>query len=305
VHADELKTLAAAAESAERTGDLAGALVQWRSALELLPADSEQHAVITARTADLARRAEGTQRKPAGAAQPSHPLKRAWAAIATGAVLVLSKLKLLLLGLTKLSTLSSMLVFAALYWKLWGLPFALGFVACIYVHEMGHVASLARFGIAASPPMFIPGFGALVRLKQTPTDPRQDSRVGLAGPIWGLAAALVAYGVFLATGAPIWGGIAQFAGFLNLFNLIPVWQLDGSRGFRSLSREERWIIIAVVAATWLLTRQGLLILIGLAAIYRAVSDVAPRERDWPVLGTFAGLVVALSLLSALHVVPAR
>ena len=40
----------------------------------------------------------------------------------------LSKFKLLLLGLTKLSTFASMLAFFAVYWSLFGWRFALGFV---------------------------------------------------------------------------------------------------------------------------------------------------------------------------------
>ena len=37
----------------------------------------------------------------------------------------------------------------------------------------------------------MPGLGAMIRLNQAFTDPRQDTRVGLAGPIWGLGAAVV------------------------------------------------------------------------------------------------------------------
>src|SRR2546430_11600704 len=81
--------------------------------------------------------------------------------------------------------------------------------------------------------MFIPGVAAFIRLKQYPTDRREDARVGLAGPIWGAGAAIAAYGVYLATGAGIWGAIAHVGAYINLFNLLPVWQLDGGRGFRS------------------------------------------------------------------------
>ena len=52
------------------------------------------------------------------------------------------------------------------YWTVWGWKFAAGLVASIYVHEMGHVAALRRYGIAASAPMFMPGLGAFMRSKQ-------------------------------------------------------------------------------------------------------------------------------------------
>ena len=89
------------------------------------------------------------------------------------------------------TTLGSMLSFLGVYWSMFGWKFALGFVICIYVHEMGHVAELRRFGIAASAPMFIPGLGAFVSLKQLPANVTQDSRVGVVGPIWGLGAAAI------------------------------------------------------------------------------------------------------------------
>ena len=141
-----------------------------------------------------------------------------------------------------------MFAFFGVYWSLYGWPLALGLVVSIYIHEMGHVAMLRRLGIAAGAPLFIPGVGALVMLKQHIDDPITDAKIGLAGPVWGLGAALAALGVYAVDGTPIWLAIAQLTGFLNLFNLIPVWQLDGSRGFHALSRMERWIVVAAIAA---------------------------------------------------------
>ena len=52
--------------------------------------------------------------------------------------------------------------------------------------------------------------------------------------MWGLGAAVTAWLVYLLTGGAIWLAIAELTGFLNLFNLMPVWQLDGARGFHAL-----------------------------------------------------------------------
>ena len=61
----------------------------------------------------------------------------------------------------------------------------------------------AALGIPATAPMFIPGLGAFVRLKQYPPMPSEDARVGLAGPVWGLAATLLACCVWPTP--PVWG----------------------------------------------------------------------------------------------------
>jgi len=170
-------------------------------------------------------------------------------------------------------------------------------VLSIYVHEMGHVQALQRYGIKATAPMFIPGVGAVVRLKQYPADRREDARVGLAGPIWGLGAAAVAYGVYRATGSAIWGAIAHFGAWVNLFNLLPVWQLDEGRGFRALTRSQRWIAAALIGSVWLLTGKGLLVLLGIAAAASAGFAEAADQPDPTILVQYGLLVIVLSLLS--------
>jgi len=299
VHAATLKTLAAQADGARKSGDPGTALIKWRQALELLPAGTRQRDVVTETIAALSR--ETDQGKPATTnAAPGSHLKRGWLAIAAAATFLLSKAKLLLIGLTKWKTLLSMLVFLGVYVQMWGWKFALGFVVGIYIHEMGHVAALTRYGIEATAPMFIPGLGALVRLKQYPADAREDARVGLAGPVWGLGAALLAGAIGYVTGAAIWLAIAQATAFINLFNLIPFWQLDGGRGFHALSRGQRWIAAAVIAGVWAVSHQGLLVLLLILAVVQAMRGGAERE-DQGALAMYAGLIVVLGWLSTIPV----
>src|SRR5260370_3364936 len=271
VHAEELKRLAATAQRAEQAGDPSAALAAWRQALDLLPADATQQQVVSARIAALSRSLDAG---PAGAKDGSGLGKGAAGVGALGALFfkfkfalmfVLTKAKLLLFGLTKASTFFSMLLSASLYWTMWGWKFAVGVVLSIYIHEMGHVQALQRYGIKATAPMFIPGFGAVIRLKQYPANAREDARVGLAGPLWGLGAALAAYMVYRATRIRAWGAIAHFAALVDLVHLLPVWQLDGARGFRALTRHQPWTAVPVIAPMWLVTSEGVLVLRGLAA----------------------------------------
>jgi Zn-dependent protease len=303
VHSDELKRLADRAQQAVQAGDTSSALASWRNALELLPNDSTQYQVVSARILELSR---AVDRQPSAAKPGSRWGKGAAGLGALGALLakfkfavvfLLTKAKLLLLGLTKVGTLLSMLLSVGVYWTIWGWKFALGIVLSIYVHEMGHVQALQRYGIKATAPMFIPGIGAVIRLKQYPADPREDARVGLAGPLFGLGAALAAYAIYRATHVGIWGAIAHFGAWVNLFNLIPVWQLDGGRGFRALTKFQRWLAAAVVALMWLLTGEGLLALIGLAAAASAGFGAAPQEPDQTALLQYGFLIAVLSLLT--------
>src|SRR5216683_3332289 len=155
-HAGRLDALSAQARSASAAGDLAAARWNWEQALPLLPPDTTQYQTVRRKIAELASKLDAPPPKP------EHPVRKRLGALGvlgtalwkfkTIALLALTKGKLLLLGLTKLSTLGSMLLSMGLYWSLYGWKFAVGFVLSIYVHEMGHVAALARYGIPATPP---------------------------------------------------------------------------------------------------------------------------------------------------------
>ncbi|HEY7501179.1 MAG TPA: site-2 protease family protein [Vicinamibacterales bacterium] len=304
VHATTLRELAERGAEAARAGDLAGELSAWRTSLELLPPESRQFRTISDRVAALSKAADAAETTIA-----PPPSTGAWKwLVALGpiglilwkfkflVVLVLTKGKLLLLGLTKSTTLFSMLLALGVYWTTWGLPFAFGFVISIYIHEMGHVAALHRFGIRASAPMFIPGVGALVRLRQSPANPYEDARVGLAGPWWGLGAAIAAYTGSLAGGGPLWAAIAKTGAWINLFNLMPIWQLDGGRGFAAMTRPDRWLAAGALAAGWMITGDGLFVLLLLVAIGQAFSGSAPTERDSGATTQYVALTIALSLV---------
>ena len=125
--------------------------------------------------------------------------------------------------------------------------------------------------------------------------------MGLAGPIWGLGAAVVVYACYLATGYPILAGLAHAGALINLFNLIPVWQLDGARGMRALARPERFAIGGFVLVAYVMTSEGTLLLILLAAAWKAFEKDAPAASDRRAFVEFAGLIVALALLTAIRV----
>jgi Zn-dependent protease len=287
IHAAELESLAAQAQAAMARNDVDAARGFWEQSLPLLPPESVQYRSIAAHIENLK-----TAPKPSGQWKGA-------AGIGSTLLLLLTKGKFLLLGLTKLSTLLSMLAFAGVYWALYGWSFAIGMVVSIYIHEMGHVLTLREFGIPASAPMFIPGFGAFIRLKQLHITPIQDSRVGLAGPIYGLAAACIALAGGYITGVKAWDAIAHFGAVINLFNLVPVWQLDGGRGFASQTRQQRLFILVTAAVCWWFSGEVMLGLITLGAGYRLFTKDAAQEPDNTGMMQFMGLLTALSVVAVL------
>lgn len=308
-HADRLNELARQAAAAAEARDVSGELGLWREALDLLPVDTRQYADIAKKVADLSARVD------AGEAVPRRPAGKGGSKAAAGLgvvglllwkfkvvlLFVLTKAKLLVLGLTKASTLFSMILSLGVYWAAWGWKFALGLVLSIYVHEMGHVAMLRRYGVKATAPMFIPGVGAFVRLRQHPASVAEDARIGLAGPVWGLGAALVAWLVSIVMQWPSWAAIARVGAWINLFNLVPIWQLDGGRAFGALSRAQRWATILIIGAVWYQVQEGMLLLMGIFAILHGIAANPPAKPDHVIGIEYAALVIVLSLMCLIPV----
>lgn len=300
VHSEELKRLAAAAMEASPSE----ALAFWRQAMALLPASSPQATVIAEKIEKLSRLAEANP-------QPKTGWKGA-TTIGGIALLLLTKFKavlfillaqgkFLLLGLTKMGTFLTMFASLGFYWDLYGWKFAGGLILSIYIHEMGHVFALRRLGLAASAPMFIPGFGALIRLQAQYMTPREDARIGLAGPIWGLGAALFAAVLGLAFQAPACLVVAHWGAWINLFNLTPVWSLDGARGFHALRCRERIIAAVVFAAAWLPINPGIALLAAGAGLYGITRPNEPATTDRRAFWEYLALCVALAAFSLIPV----
>lgn len=312
VHADALKQLAAEAEQAEAQGDAQRAVSLWRQVLDQLPQDAKQYAAINDRVTALGDRT-ATNARQAEVDRVRAKYGKHGAVISAIAVflvkfkfvivLLLTKGKLLLLGLTKLSTLSSMALFLGFDARFLGWPLALGLVLSIYVHEMGHVAALHRHGIKASSPMFIPGLGAFIRAQQRIHGEWSEADVGLAGPLWGFAAAAASYAVYHATGIAYWATIAGWGALINAFNLTPIWQLDGAHAFKAMSRPHRIAAAAALLAAAVLSGQRMIWLPFIGASW-AVFTMKPAARaDVRAVGYYVALVGALAVLAALCRVP--
>lgn len=304
VHGAKLESLAAEANQATAAKQWTAAVEAWRQALALLPPESRQYQVITAKLHDLETQHHAAEQDKSGAMKwvaALGPIGLILWKFKALLLLVATKGKLLLMGLTNLSTLSTMGLSLAFYWSMYGWWFALGFILSIYVHEMGHVWELRRFGIPASAPMFIPGIGAMVFLRAHPSTVGQDARVGLAGPIWGTGAALFCLGAYGFAQAEIWLALARWGAWINLFNLVPVWQLDGGRAFVALTRRQRGICLGAILLMWIGTGDSVLFLLAAGATYRLFSNDYPERGDAPILGQYVGLVVVLGLLCLLQI----
>lgn len=172
---------------------------------------------------------------PPGARPPQQQRRGLWAAALGVLIFIVTKGKFLLAGLKfgkYLTTGWTMLLMVWTYSLFYGWPFAAGIVLMILIHELGHGAAARMVGLQVGVPVFIPFVGAFIALKERPRSTYEDFIIGAGGPIAGSlagAACFLVAGQADAHAAGLLRTIGYFTLVMNLFNLIPVWTLDGAR----------------------------------------------------------------------------
>lgn len=182
---------------------------------------------------------------------------------------------------------STLLLAAWIGWQmgwLWGLAA----VAGVFVHEFGHVLVINWAGSGPSRIRIIPFFGGAATMERPPDTELKGVLIALAGPVFGLLAALPFFGVAAWTGEPAWlTGAFVIAGF-NLLNLAPAPPLDGSKALgpvlakiHPLLERAALLAVGIVAVVWTFSRGAwllpLFIALSLFASLRA-AQLRPAAR---------------------------
>ena len=160
----------------------------------------------------------------------------------------------------------SMVLSLAVYAAIWGWPFAAGFVALLFVHEMGHVIAARIRGLPVSAPAFIPFMGAFIMMKQRPDDAETEAYVAYGGPFLGTLACFAVYFWARSQNDMLALAIAYSGFFLNLFNLLPISPLDGGRITGVLGPRIWFLGAPVMLAALLYQPSPMLVVIGVVAL---------------------------------------
>ncbi len=124
--------------------------------------------------------------------------------------------------------------------------FLLALFTCVLLHEFGHILMARRFGVRTPDVILLP-IGGLARLERMPEEPKQELLIAAAGPAVTLVIALALFGTLRLVGAPVDDasqldpgrvGLVQQVMWVNvvllLFNLLPIFPMDGGRMLRAL-----------------------------------------------------------------------
>ena len=217
---------------------------------------------------------------------------------------------LLLFKIPAAGTLISLVISFGGYAIFYGPWFAVALVTMIFVHEMGHVVEIRRQGMQATAPIFIPFLGAAIFQRSHPTDALRQAQIGIAGPIAGTIGATIAFALYGTIHSPVLLLAALIGFYLNLFNLIPVWQLDGAWVLAPVSKWFQvagYAVIAVGALFFHFFLSPIILIIAVLGIpsliarFRNAEDPyytsVPARARWAMGAAWLALVIYLGVAS--------
>ncbi|MDF3014108.1 MAG: peptidase [Cellvibrio sp.] len=157
------------------------------------------------------------------AAPPTRP--NSWVSIGLVAFKLLKAVQVVKVALLAASV--------AVYSVMFTVEFALALIGVLVFHEYGHLRAMKKFGLPTKGMYLIPFVGGLA-VGDMPKSRWQDVYISMMGPVFGLFMTVAFYIVYLITESHFAGLVASTSALLNLFNLIPVYPLDGGRVVKSL-----------------------------------------------------------------------
>lgn len=122
----------------------------------------------------------------------------------------------------------------AAYSWLFSFQFAIALIACLMVHEYGHIRAMHYFGMKTKGIYIIPFMGGLALTEDKINTRWQDVVISIMGPIFGLSLSLLLMLAYWITGNVFFAGLANFNALINLINLLPILPLDGGHILKSI-----------------------------------------------------------------------
>ncbi|MDP3401535.1 MAG: peptidase M50 [Brevundimonas sp.] len=204
------------------------------------------------------------------------------------------------------SVLSTLLLGGLIWWISGSWVIAVAAIWGLFVHEYGHVLAMNRLGMGPAKIYIIPFLGGMAKGQRMPKSEWDGVLVSLAGPAFGLLAAIPLFAGFIITGQGEWLLGAAIIALINLVNLAPAPPLDGSKALgpvlaRIHPNVERgaMVLVGALVVIWGLTTGRFILAAFLAiALIGHLRRGAWRPEGRPLTGREAGQSVGLFLAAA-------
>jgi stage IV sporulation protein FB len=160
----------------------------------------------------------------------------------------------------------SLLLYMVLFYVLFdqNIAYIAAITVVVIIHELGHLLAMKIFNYSNVKIFFIPLIGAFTSGKKQEVSQKQLSIIILAGPLPGLVVACSLYFVNKNLHSDTLKMLANCFLFINLFNLLPIYPLDGGRIIETLFFKQNYYIRLVF---------GIISIILLAVIFATASTL--------------------------------
>lgn len=154
-------------------------------------------------------------------------------------------------------------------------------IVVLFIHEAGHLTAMKLFKYSDVKMFFLPLIGAAVAGREPTPYSSRKALVSIAGPLPGLFVGLFFVILHAVMKERIYYDIASMFIFINAFNLLPLYPLDGGRFFDLILLSRNYavevifkvvtsllfIMLAVSLQAWILTLIPVFILLSLKNSY--------------------------------------
>jgi membrane-associated protease RseP (regulator of RpoE activity) len=177
-------------------------------------------------------------------------------------------------------TLVSMAVSILVYSFMLGWIKSTVIVALIFIHEFGHLVTARHFNVEVSPPVFIPFVGALISMKQHPATPWAEAIIGAGGPFFGLGGSALFHVAGMVFGLPVLVECATISYMINLFNLLPIGQLDGGHIVMAIDYRLKYVGFVAGIAYMIFFKSWIMVLILALSTREVINFLTDQRSFW-------------------------
>lgn len=166
----------------------------------------------------------------------------------------------------------SLVIYMVLFYILFdqNIAYVAALAAVIIIHELGHYIAMRVFNYSNVKIFFIPLVGAFTSGKKQEVSQKQLSIIILAGPLPGLIIGCILLILNIDLQNPTVKMLVNCFLLLNLFNLLPIYPLDGGRIIETLFFKQNYYIRLVFGIISIIT---LLVLFATASSFMIIVPI--------------------------------
>lgn len=205
---------------------------------------------------------------------------------------------------------STLLLGGFIWWISGSWVIAVAAIWGLLVHEYGHVLAMNALGMGPAKIYIIPFLGGVAKSQRLPISEWHGVLVSLAGPAFGLLAAIPFFGLYIATGQGMWLQGVFIIAIINLVNLAPAPPLDGSKALgpvlaliHPMVEKAAMVVVGAVVVIWGVTNGSYIFAAFLALalighLRRGAWRPDGRPLTWPEAGRSVGLFLLVAAACA-------